>query len=156
MGSITNTGGTRHDERPDELLEETTPWAGYMAIPDILSRFSEQHPNVHLEIHTLNSVQQLHAVKARVIDVAFMWRSSADDNLRIDGLLAHPLAVALSVRHRLAARTYLSPRDLQGESYVTLDPNVAPVYSHAVAEYWETAGGHAERAAQGGSAVRCD
>jgi hypothetical protein len=25
VGSITNTGGTRHDERPDELLEETTP-----------------------------------------------------------------------------------------------------------------------------------
>jgi DNA-binding transcriptional LysR family regulator len=124
----------------DRLSVACTPWAGYMAIPDILSRFSEQHPNVHLEIHTLNSVQQLHAVKARVIDVAFMWRSAADDNLRIDGLLAHPLAVALSVRHRLAARTYLSPRDLQGESYVTLDPNVAPVYSHAVAEYWETAG----------------
>jgi len=35
-----------------------------MAIPNILSRFSEQHPNVHLEIHTLNSVQQLHAVEA--------------------------------------------------------------------------------------------
>jgi DNA-binding transcriptional LysR family regulator len=42
--------------------------------------------------------------------------------------------------HRLSACTHLSPRDLSGESYVTLDPNVAPVYSQAVAEYWETAG----------------
>jgi DNA-binding transcriptional LysR family regulator len=125
----------------DRLSVACTPWAGYIAIPNILSRFSEQHPNVRLEIHTLNSMQQLRAIKARLTDVAFMWRSSADDDLRIDALLAHPLIVALPVKHRLSARTYLSPRDLSGESYVTVDPNVAPVYSQAVAEYWETAGG---------------
>jgi DNA-binding transcriptional LysR family regulator len=128
-------GGERN-----RLSVACTPWAGYIVIPNILSRFSEQHPNVRLEIQTLNSMEQLHAVKARVTDVAFMWRSSADGDLRIDGLLAHPLVVALPVKHRLSARTYLSPRDLPGESYVTLDPNVAPVYSQAVAEYWETAG----------------
>jgi DNA-binding transcriptional LysR family regulator len=124
----------------DRLSVACTPWAGYMAIPSILSRFSEEHPNIHLDIHTLNSMQQLHAVKARVIDVAFMWRSSADDDLQIDGLFAHPLVVALPVKHRFSARTYLSPRNLPGENYVTLDPNVAPVYSQAVAEYCETAG----------------
>jgi len=111
MEYIVRTGGSILPTRVDQLWDDVPKKRAMIA-----------------EIHTLNSVQQLHAVKARVIDVAFMWRSSADDNLRIDGLLAHPLAVALSVRHRLAARTYLSPRDLQGESYVTLDPNVAPVY----------------------------
>jgi DNA-binding transcriptional LysR family regulator len=115
-------------------------WAGYMAIPHVLRCFSEQHPNVRIEIQTLNSVQRLNDVKARVTDVAFMWRSSADEDLQIDGLFACPLVVALPVKHRLSARTYLSPRDLPGESYVTLDRNVAPVYSQAVAEYWERTG----------------
>ena len=124
----------------DRLSIACTPWAGYIAIPHIVSRFSEQHPNVRIDIQTLTSEQQLHAVKARLIDVAFMWRSSADDDLQIDGLLAHPLVVALPVKHRLSARTYLSPRDLAGEPYVTLDPNVAPVYSQAIAEYWERTG----------------
>ena len=124
----------------DRLSVACTPWAGYMIIPNVLCRFSEQHPNVRLEIHTLNSTEQLHAVKARVTDVAFMWRGSADDDLRIDGLFALPLVVALPVKHRLSGRTHLSPRDLPGESYVTLDPNVAPAYSQAVAEYWETTG----------------
>jgi len=124
----------------DRLSVACTPWAGYLAIPHILCRFSEQHPNVRIEIQTLNSVQHLCALKARVTDVAFMWRSAEDDDLQVDGLLAHPLMVALPVKHRLSARTYLSPRDLPGESYVTLDPNVAPIYSQAVAEYWETAG----------------
>jgi DNA-binding transcriptional LysR family regulator len=125
----------------DRLSVACTPWAGYVAIPHILSQFSEQHPNVRIEIQTLSSVQQLYAVDAGIIgDVAFMWRSSADDHIQTDVLLAHPLVVALPVKHRLSACTYLSPRDLTGESYVTLDPNVAPVYSQAVAEYWETAG----------------
>jgi DNA-binding transcriptional LysR family regulator len=124
----------------DRLSIACTPWAGYIAIPHIVSRFSEQHPNVSIDIQTLTSERQLHAVKARLIDVAFMWRSSADDDLQIDLLLAHPLVVALPVKHRLSARTYLSPRDLAGEPYVTLDPNVAPVYSQAIAEYWERTG----------------
>jgi DNA-binding transcriptional LysR family regulator len=124
----------------DRLSVACTPWAGYLVIPHILCRFSEQHPNVRIEIQTLNSVQQRSALKARVTDVAFMWRSSEDDDLQVDGLVAHPLMVALPVKHRLSARTYLSPRDLPGESYVTLDPDVSPIYSQAVAEYWETAG----------------
>jgi len=124
----------------DRLSVACTPWAGYLAIPHILCRFSEQHPNVRIEIQTLNSVQHLCALKARVTDVAFMWRSSEDDDLQVDGLVAHPLMVALPVKHRLSTRTYLSPRDLPGERYVTLDPNVSPIYSQAVAEYWETAG----------------
>jgi DNA-binding transcriptional LysR family regulator len=124
----------------DRLAVASTPWAGYMAVPHILCRFSEQHRNVRIEIQTLNSVQQLLAVKAGVIDVAFIWRPSADEALQIDGLFAHPLVAALPVEHRLASRANLSPRDLSGESYVTLAAAVAPVYSQAVAGYWEKVG----------------
>src|SRR5499426_2475121 len=79
----------------DRLSIACTPWAGYLAIPHIVSRFSEQHPNVRIDIQTLTSEQQLCALKARATDVAFMWRSSAGDELQIDVLLAHPLVVAL-------------------------------------------------------------
>jgi DNA-binding transcriptional LysR family regulator len=124
----------------DRLTVACTPWAGYMAVPHILRRFREQHRNVRIEVQTLNSVQQLRAVKAAVIDVAFIWRPSADEALQIDGLLAYPLVAALPFEHRLAARTHLSPRDLSGESYVTLAAEVAPAYSQAVAGYWEKVG----------------
>lgn len=124
----------------DRLSVACDSWAGYLVIPHILCSFTEQHPDVRIEIQTLNSGQQPNALNARFTDVAFMWRSSEDDDLQVDGLVAHPLMAALSVKHRLSARTYLSPRDLPGESYVTLDPNVSPIYSQAVAEYWETAG----------------
>ena len=124
----------------DRLAVVCTPWAGYLAIPYILRRFSEQHRNVRIEVQTLNSEQQLRAVKAAVIDVALIWRPSADEALQIDGLLAYPLVAALPFEHRLAARTHLSPRDLSGESYVTLAAEVAPVYSQAVAGYWEKVG----------------
>jgi len=71
----------------DRLSIACTPWA-------ILCRFSDQHPNVRIEIQTLDSAQQLRVVKSGATDVAFMWRSSADDDLQIDGLFAHPLVVA--------------------------------------------------------------
>ena len=124
----------------ERLRVACTPWAAYMAVPHILRRFSEQHRNVRIEVQTLNSEQPLRAVKAAVIDVAVIWRPSADEGLQIDGLLAYPLVAALPFEHRLAARTHLSPRDLSGESYVTLAAEVAPVYSQAVAGYWEKVG----------------
>src|SRR5262245_19747745 len=124
----------------DRLTVACTPWAAYMAVPHILRRFSEQHRNVYIEVQTLSSVQQWRAVKAAVIDVAVIWRPSADEALQIDGLVAYPLVVALPFEHRLAARAHLSPRDLSGESYVTLAGGVASVYSQAVAGYWEKVG----------------
>jgi DNA-binding transcriptional LysR family regulator len=138
-GAVLAARRTLGGER-DRLSVACTPWAGYMAVPHILRRFSERQPDVRIDIQTLNSVQQLRTVKARVIDVAFMWRSPADEDLQIDGLLFHPLVVALPFKHRLASRAYLSHRDLVGESYVTLAADTAPVYSQAVAAYWEKGG----------------
>ena len=127
----------------DHLSIACTPWAAYATISQILRHFREKHRSVRIEIQTLNSVE-LRAVKTRNIDVAFLWGSSADEGLQIDTLLLHPLVVALPSRHRLAARTHLSPRDLVGESYVMLAADAAPVYSQAVARYWEKARGAVE------------
>jgi DNA-binding transcriptional LysR family regulator len=124
----------------DRLSIACTPWADYLVIPHILGRFSEQHPNVRIEIQTLSSMLALSALRARVSDVAFTWRGSENGDLQGWVLRTLPLMVALPVRHRLSARTYLSPRDLPGESYVMMDPNVAPIYSNVVAQYWEAAG----------------
>jgi DNA-binding transcriptional LysR family regulator len=129
----------------DRLSVACSPWAELMAVPRILRRFSELHRQVHIEIQTLNSVQQLRAVKTRTVDVGFMCPRSADkdlqdNDLRIERLVAYPLVVALPSNHRLAARAYLSPRDLAGESYVMLAADVAPAYTGIVTGYWEKAG----------------
>src|SRR5260370_30849589 len=117
-----------------------TPWADLMAVPRILRRFSKVHPQIQIEVQTLNSVLQLRAIKTRTVDVGFMFPSSADKDLQVEKLVAHPLVVALPSNHRLAARAHLSPRDLAGESYVMLAADVAPAYAEIVAEYWEKVG----------------
>ena len=117
-----------------------TPWADLMAVPRILRRFSKVHPQIQIEIQTLNSVLQLRAIKTRTVDVGFMFPPGADKDLQIERLVAHPLVVALPSNHRLAARAHLSPRDLAGESYVTLAADVAPMYTWPVTAYWEKAG----------------
>jgi hypothetical protein len=111
-----------------------------MAVSRILRRFSEVHRQIEIEIQTLNSVQQLRAVKERTVDVGFMFPPSADKDLQMERLAAHPLVVALPSNHRLAARAHLSPRDLAGESYVMLAADVAPMYTWPIAAYWEKVG----------------
>jgi DNA-binding transcriptional LysR family regulator len=123
----------------DRLSVACVPWADLMAVPRILRRFSELHRRVQVEIQTLTSVQQLRAIKTRTVDVGFMCPSSADKDLQMERLVAHPLMVALPSHHRLAARAHLSPRDLAGESYVMLAAGVAPTYAGIVTGYWEKA-----------------
>jgi DNA-binding transcriptional LysR family regulator len=124
----------------DRLSVASTPWTNLTAVPHILRRFSEVHRQIQIEVQTLNSVLQVRAVKARTVDVGFMFPRQADEALRIERLVGYPLVVALPATHRLATRTHLSPGDLAGESYVMLAADVAPAYGAIVTKYWERAG----------------
>jgi DNA-binding transcriptional LysR family regulator len=124
----------------DRLSVASTPWTNLTAVPHILRRFSEVHRQIQIEVQTLNSVLQVRAVKARTVDVGFMFPRQADEALRIERLVGYSLVVALPATHRLAARTHLSPGDLAGESYVMLAADVAPAYGAIVTKYWERAG----------------
>jgi DNA-binding transcriptional LysR family regulator len=124
----------------DRLSVACTPWASLMAVPRILRCFSEVHRQIQIEVQTLNSALQVRAVKARTVNVGFMLQLPADEELQMESLIRYPLVVALPANHRLRARTQLSPRDLAGESYVTLGADVAPAYGAIVTKYWEQAG----------------
>jgi LysR family hca operon transcriptional activator len=75
-----------------------------------------------------------------MVDVGFMLPPPADQGLQIERLLRYPLVVALPANHRLAARAQLAPRDLAGETYVTLAADVATMSTGPITAYWEQAG----------------
>src|SRR5262245_12538374 len=124
----------------DHLSVACAPWAELMTIPRILRRFSRLKPEIHIDIQTLNSVQQVRAIKTGTVDVGFMCPGLRERDIQMERLAARPLVVALPLNHRLAARARLSPRDLAGESYVMLATDVAPAYGEFVTEYWEKTG----------------
>jgi DNA-binding transcriptional LysR family regulator len=124
----------------DRLSIASMPWTNLTPVPRILRRVSEVHGQIQIEVQTLNVMLQVRALKARTVDVGFMFPSPADDALQTERLVSYPLVVALPANHRLAARTQLSPGDLAGESYVMLAADVAPAYGAIVAKYWERTG----------------
>jgi DNA-binding transcriptional LysR family regulator len=124
----------------DRLSVASTPWTDHTAVPHILRCFSEVHRQIQIEVQTLNSMLQVRAVKARTVDVGFMFPPPVDDALQIERLVSYPLVVALPAAHRLATRAQLAPGDLAGESYVMLAADVAPAYAAIVAKYWEQVG----------------
>ena len=92
----------------NRLSVASTPWTNLTVVPHILRSFSEVHRQIQIEVQTLNSVRQMRAVKARTVDVGFMFPGQADEALRIERLVRYPLVVALPATHRLATRTHLS------------------------------------------------
>jgi len=123
-----------------DLSVASTTWTNLTAVSRILRCFSEANREIRIEVQTLDSMLQVRAVKARTVDVGFMFPPPADDALQIARLVRYPLVVALPTNHRLAARAVLSPGDLAGESYVMLTADVAPAYGAMVTKYWERVG----------------
>jgi len=123
-----------------DLSVASTTWTNLTAVSRILRCFSEAHREIRIEVQTLNSMLQVRAVKARTVDVGFMFPPPADDALQVARLVRYPLVVALPTNHRLAARAELSPGDLAGESYVMLTADAAPEYGAIVTKYWERVG----------------
>ena len=124
----------------DRLSVACAPWAALMAVPRVLHRVSSLHPQIQIDMQTLDSVRQARAVKTRTVDVGFMCPASRDKSLEMEKLAARPLVVALPPNHRLATRAHLSPRDLAGECYVMLATDVAQAYGEIVTDYWEQTG----------------
>ena len=99
-------------------------YASFKWLPSVVNYFSQQHPNIELEITADAAKQPLQALYNGDIDIAML--SSADRDLKLDGkdfqsefLLKDELIACLSRQHNKAKKSYLSPEDFSDETYIT-------------------------------------
>jgi DNA-binding transcriptional LysR family regulator len=98
----------------------------------VLSVFLARHPNVQIELHTLYTQEQVEALGARRIQVAFPLLPIQDRGLGVERIGEEPLAVALPVTHRLAAKTSISLAELRDEPFVLVSRDVGPSFHDLV------------------------
>lgn len=107
----------------------STAWATFM--PNAVAAYSRQRPGVQLELRTLEPEPAIRQLRAGELDLAVTYRfaelTEPPDETRFEWahLLDDAHAVALPRRHRLAAKTRVSLRDLRRERWVS-PPRDAP------------------------------
>jgi LysR family transcriptional regulator for metE and metH len=88
---------------------------GYHWLPPLLAAFSRKHPRVSISILPDTTDQPVEALLDGRLDLAILTSDTSDPRLRLRRLFADEMVALVPRDHRLAARTWLSPRELAAE-----------------------------------------
>jgi LysR family transcriptional regulator, hca operon transcriptional activator len=108
-------------------------------MPEALRILHDELPNIDVMISSQYSPRLAKALLNGKIDAAFLRREKGMPDLAYRVLVKEPLAVILPSDHRLAALKAISPRDLAGETFVTVS-DTAPVLRVVIDNYLKRSG----------------
>lgn len=108
-------------------------------MPEALRILRDELPNIDVMISSQYSPLLANGLSKGKIDAAFLRREKGVPDLAFRLLVKEPLMVVLPSDHRLAAFKAISPRDLVGETFVTVS-DTAPVLRMVIDNYLKRSG----------------
>ncbi|MGG6898593.1 LysR family transcriptional regulator [Rhizobium sp. BR 315] len=115
----------------------------------LIRRFEKTHPGVAIAIEEVAYGKYAHAIRRRVLDVAFMSGNCRAKSCLSEAIWEERLAVLLPVEHRLCTNQAVSWADLAGEQLlIPAGGNVAQFDPHLLA--------HITTSSDGPSVRHCD
>src|SRR5271168_5106701 len=103
-------------------------------MPEALRILRDELPNIDVMISSQSSPLLADGISKGKIDAAFLRREKGLPGLAFRLLVKEPLMVFLPSNHRLAVRKSIAPRDLVGETFVTVS-RTAPVLRAIIDNY---------------------
>jgi LysR family hca operon transcriptional activator len=108
-------------------------------MPEALRILRDELPNIDVMVSSQYSPLLADGLLKGKIDAAFLRRERGVPELAYRVLVKESLMVVLPADHRLAALKAISPRDLVGETFVTVS-NTAPVLRVIIDDYLKRSG----------------
>jgi len=108
-----------------------TATASHQILPTLVPLYRKRHADVRLELLELRSASQPEAIADGRIELGLVCAPVRAPGLLETPLLRERLGVVLPKQHPLAARKSLKPRDLDGQAYVGVRPDIEPAWAEA-------------------------
>jgi len=108
-------------------------------MPEALRILRNELPNIDVMISSQYSPLLANGLLKGTLDAAFLRKEQGVPGLAFRLLVKEPLVVVLSADHHLAALKAISPRDLAGETFVTVS-NTAPVLRLVIDNFLKRSG----------------
>jgi LysR family hca operon transcriptional activator len=108
-------------------------------MPEALRILRDELPNIEVMISSQYSPRLANDLLRGNVDAAILRREKSMPELAYRALVKEPLVVVLPSNHRIAALQAISPRDLVGETFVTVS-GTAPVLRAVIDNYLKRSG----------------
>lgn len=90
----------------------------FTGLPKAIQRYRRIHPHVELRLQEGATGEQMPLLLDGTLDLGFLRDGEARDGLTMETILREPFVAVLPSRHKLAARTAISPAALKDEPFV--------------------------------------
>ena len=94
----------------------------YHWLPPVLRKFHSKFPRVEVDIVLEATPRPIAALLAGKLDVAVVSCRPRNKSLRLTPTCEDEMMIVMGPQHRLAASTYIQPRDLAGETVLCYPP----------------------------------
>lgn len=98
----------------------------YREVPQIVSRFFEQHPGIEVTLREMGSAEQVEALSHRQLHAAFVNLPFIPDGLQGIALLKDAFVCCLPESHPLAKKTQIDLVELAGDPFVMFMREISP------------------------------
>jgi len=112
----------------------------YRGLPQALDRLQEIHPKVRVDLHELNSAEQVAALQQGKIDLGLMHTLAPTVGFKSCTLLREPFMACLPSHHKLALQRQLSVASLAKERWILFSGAVSPEYFRSIQNLCVSAG----------------
>lgn len=104
----------------------------FRGLPERLSQFQAEHPQVQIELIELNSAEQLEALNRGTLDIGFVHTDRIAGELQHALYMSEPFVCCLPAGHAAARSKTLKAQDLKGEPLVLFSRGASPDYYERV------------------------
>ncbi|MBO9475449.1 LysR family transcriptional regulator [Shimia sp. R10_1] len=94
-------------------------------LPDVISEFCVDRPDISVALQIHSSQKVLQCIASQQFELGFAERSVSHPAVASETLCEVPMVAVLPIGHRLTEREALTPRDMEGESFISLGLNYA-------------------------------
>jgi LysR family hca operon transcriptional activator len=108
-------------------------------LPEAMRILGDQLPGIEVTVSSQFSPDLAHALTRGLLDAAFLRPESRAPELAFKRVAQEPLVVVLPSDHRLASRAAIAPRELAGETFVSVS-NTAPILRVVIDDYLRQSG----------------
>ncbi|WP_339917688.1 LysR family transcriptional regulator [Yeosuana marina] len=109
-------------------------------IPELLLKFTEDHPNILFSLKEMDNNKQIEGLLSQDIDIGFVRLDRIPRGLESHPILKEPFCLVLPKNHVIDASNFKSLSQFKEEHFILFDPEYSASYYEKVMEIFDDSG----------------
>ncbi|WP_194768055.1 LysR family transcriptional regulator [Tamlana sp. I1] len=140
LDNILNHAKHLEDGKDGELNFGYVGSAMQNIIPELLLKFTENHPNVLFSLKEMDNIKQIEGLFAQDIDIGFVRLERIPRGLDSQLILKEPFCLVLPENHSITNKNFKNIAQLKNESFILFDPEYSASYYEKVMGIFDDSG----------------